>query len=108
NKLIDLVFNVITISRSIKPSNIGLLTKPSHLTLGISSRITLDYTNRFLAQATGIEIGEHMSVADRLKRFCARWNTSRQQSADFLDQARVHHLTNAVINSPVQFLSRRV
>src|SRR5215469_897154 len=55
-KLTDLVFNFVTISGSIKPTNIGLVAKPRHLTFGIVSSITLDYTNRVVFRDTGIEI----------------------------------------------------
>src|SRR5207237_4416492 len=108
NKLIDLVLNLIGISRSIKPCNIGLLTKPSHLTLGIVSGVTLDYTNRLLPGATGIQIGNNMPVTDRLERFRTRRNTSRQQFSHFFDQTSVQHLLNTLIDAPVQLFSRRI
>src|SRR5207248_8987006 len=63
-KLIDLVLNVIAISRSIKPGNIGLLAKPSHLTFRISSCITLNYTNRVFVRDRGIEIGNDVPIPD--------------------------------------------
>jgi len=69
--LTDLVFNFLAISRPIKPADIGLFTEPSHLTFGIASCVTLDYTNRLIPWDTGIEIRNQMAIPDGLKRLCA-------------------------------------
>src|ERR1051326_2812014 len=91
--LMDLVLNFLAVSESIKPCDLGLLAEPSHLTLCVVSRITLDYTNRFLLRDSGIDVGDDMPIADRLKRFCVRRNASRKHPADLFNQARLEHST---------------
>src|SRR5438552_889466 len=82
-ELMDLLLNFIAVSRSIKPSNLGLFSEPCHLTLGIPSGITLDYTNRFVFRHTGIDGLNHMSVSDCLEGLCARRYAAFQQPANF-------------------------
>src|SRR5437867_3110903 len=108
NKLMDHVLNLIAISRSIKPSNIGLLPKPSHLTFRISSRVTLNYTNRFFLRDTGIDIRKDVPIPDRLKRFRARRNPSSQQVTDLLNQTSAEHPANTIVDSSVKFFARRI
>src|SRR5437867_841051 len=97
----DLVLNLLAVSRPIKPGNLALLSEPSHLTLCVASRVTLNYTNRPFPRVTGIEIRYDMPVPDRLKRLRARRNTVCKQSADFLHQTRFEHLANAYVNTSV-------
>src|SRR5437870_353195 len=90
-KLMDLVLNFLTVSGPIKPCNVGLFAEPSHLTLGVASRITLDYTNRFLLRDRGIGGGDNMPIPDCLKGFRAGGNAAREQPADFFHQSRLEH-----------------
>src|SRR5215831_9377944 len=104
----DLVLNFLTVSRPIKPGNFTLSTEPSDLTLGIASSVTLDYTNRFLSRDTGIDILNHLSIADGFKRFRNRRNTFCQEPADFLDQAGVEHPLDSLIDPSVEILTGRI
>src|SRR5262245_22153757 len=86
NESMDLVLNLVALSRPIKPGNLGLLSKPSHLTLGISPSITLDYTNGFFPEDTGIEFLDHVSVSNGFEWLRRRRNSAREQLADLLFQ----------------------
>src|SRR5215475_5660025 len=90
-KRTDFVFNLLTISGTIKPANIGLLAKPGHLTFRIMPGISLDYTNRFILWYTGIEIRNDVTVPDGLERLGAGWDTAAKKPANFLDQSGFEH-----------------
>jgi hypothetical protein len=107
-KLTDLVFNLLTISGSIKPTNIGLFAKPSHLTFSVVSSITLDYTNRVVFGDTGIEIRNDMTVPDGLKRLGAGWKSAAEKLPDFTDQSSLEHVAHANIDPPVKLVSRGI
>src|SRR5439155_76099 len=108
NKLMDHVLNLIAVSGSIKPSNVRLLSKPCHLTFRISSRISLNYTNRFFVRDTGIDMCDNVPIPDRLKRLGTGWNTLSQQLTDLLDQTCGEHLADTIIDSPVEFFAGRI
>ncbi len=108
NKLMDHVLNLIAVSGSIKPSNVRLLSKPGHLTFRISSRITLNYTNRFFVRDTGIDMCDDVPIPDRLKRLGTGWNTLSQQLTDLLNQPCAEHLADTIIDAPVKFFAGRI
>src|SRR5262245_58903117 len=104
----NLVLNLLAISRSIKPSDIRLSAEPSHLTFRIAPGITLDYTNRFLLWDRGIDSRDNVPISDRLKRLGAGRNAACQQRANFIDQTGLRHPPNALVDPSVELFSRRV
>src|SRR5262249_49845211 len=99
-KLIDLLFYLVAISGSIEPTNIGLPAEPGHLTFRIASRITLDYTNRFVSRDTGIEIRNDVPVPDSFERLYAGRHTVRQKLADFFHETSLKHAADPTVDSP--------
>src|SRR4029434_8861194 len=104
----NLVLNLLAISRSIKPHHLGLIPKPSHLTFSIPSCVTLDYTNRIFVSYTGIERGNYVPVADRLERLGTRRDAFRQQPRYFIDKNRCEHLVSTGVYSTVKRFTRRI
>ena len=107
-ELVNLVLNFLAISRPIKPSNLGLLAEPSHLTFGITSCVTLDYTNRRFPWDRGIEIGDNVPIPNRLKWLRALRNITCEQFPDFLYETSLEHAANALVDPFVEFLSGRI
>src|SRR5215510_2005609 len=104
----DLVLNLLVVSRPIKPSDLRLFAEPRHLTLCIASGVSLDYTNRFVPWDTGIDVRYDMPVPYRFKRLHAGRNSISEQLSDFLDKTRLKHPVDALIDSFVQLVSGRV
>src|SRR5262249_50254371 len=100
-KLTDLVLNFIAVSRSIKPGDLRLFAKPSHLTFGITPRITLDYTNRLVMRDRGIDTGDDMPIADGFKRLRTRGHTARKQPSDFIYQTSLKHAADPFVDPSV-------
>src|SRR5215510_15029142 len=97
-KLMNLLLSLIAVSRSIKPSDVGLLAKPSHLTLRVMSGVTLDYTNRLVLRGRGIDVRNNFTITYRLKCFGAGGSTSCQKVPDFLNKSRLNHAANALVD----------
>src|SRR5215813_8400821 len=104
----NLVLNFLVVSRPIKPSDLRLFAEPSHLTLCITSRVSLDYTNRFVRCNTGIDVRYHMAVPYRFKRLRTGRNSISEQISDFLDKTRLKHFVDALVDSFIQLVSRRI
>lgn len=101
----DPILYFVAVSRSIKPCDTWLLSKPSHLTFRIASCITLNYTNRIRLRVTGIQLRQHMSVPDRLEGLGAPGNPGRQERPDFADKTRFEHPDDALVDPAVQFFA---
>src|SRR5207245_1253394 len=104
-KLTDLILNLLAVSGSIKPSDIGLFAKPSHLTFGIVPGISLDYTNRLVSCDTGIDIENHMSIADSFAWRHARSHTCCYDLFDFIQQAALHHAAHTLVDTFIEFFT---
>src|SRR5262245_34100290 len=98
----NLLLSFIAVSRSIKPSDVGLLAKPSHLTLRVVSGVTLDYTNRLRLRDRGIDISNYLSIAYRLKCFGGGGSARCQKVSNFIHKSRLHHAANALIDSSIE------
>jgi hypothetical protein len=97
----DQFLNIVAVSRSIEPFDTGLSSKPGQLTFRISSGITLNYTYRFVATGTRIEIRQDVPVTDRFQRFRASRQATIQQVANFADKPSLEHFNNPLVDTLV-------
>src|SRR5215510_6549413 len=101
----NIIHNLIVVSRLIKPSDLRLFAEPSHLTLCIAYSISLDYTDHFVLRDTGIDVRNNMSIPYRFKSLRTGWDALSKQLSDFLDKTRLKHLVDTLVDSFIQLLS---
>src|SRR5262245_49055958 len=104
----DQFLNIVAVSRSIEPFDPRLSSKPGQLTFRISTGITLNYTYRFVATGTRIEIRQYMPVTNRFERFRASRQATLQQVANFTNKPSLEHFNNPFVDTLVQLFAIRV